>query len=248
MSPEILWYVLAGFLAQLVDGALGMAFGVVASSILLSVGLPPAVVAATSQAAKFFTCGASAASHHAFGNIDGKIFRRLLLPAMLGAIIGAYLLTRFPADQLKPWVAGYLLLMGAIIVGKAFREIAFRRVTTHLMPLGFFGAVLDAMGGGGWGPIVTSNLLARGNPFHLTVGSVNAVEFFVAVSASIVFVLALGVSHWQVVAGLAAGGILAAPLGAWLVKHVPIKPMMVFVGLLVIGLSLRTLLKHFGVL
>src|SRR5262245_54795501 len=121
MSLDLLWYVLAGFLAQLVDGALGMAFGVVGSSLLLSLGLPPAVTSATVHAAECFTTGASAVSHHAFGNIDRKIFRRLLLPGVLGAVIGAYALSELPGDVLKPWVAGYLLLMGAIIIGKAFR-------------------------------------------------------------------------------------------------------------------------------
>ncbi|MEO6263673.1 MAG: sulfite exporter TauE/SafE family protein [Luteimonas sp.] len=248
LHMDFIEYVLIGFLAQLIDGALGMAYGITATSLLLAVGLPPMVASATVHAAECFTTGASAVSHHAFGNIDRALFKRLLLPGVLGAATGAYLLTALPGDLVKPWIAGYLVLMGVVILVKAVREFPPRRVTTHLRPLGFFGAMADALGGGGWGPMVTSTLLARGNEFRITVGSVNAVEFFVTLTASITFILTIGLGHWQVIAGLAVGGVLAAPLGAWLVRHVPIKPMMLFVGLLVIAISSRTLLKHFGVL
>lgn len=246
--PEFLFYVAIGFAAQLIDGALGMAYGVTASSLLLGLGIPPAVTSATVHAAECFTTGTSALSHHAFGNIDKRLFRRLLLPGVIGAAAGAYLLASVPGDVLKPWIAGYLLLMGVVILIKGFRDFPSRQVTSHLAPLGFFGALIDAIGGGGWGPIVASNLLARGNEFRLTVGSVNAVEFFVTLTASIVFLLTIGLGHWGIIVGLAIGGMVAAPLGAWMVKHVRPRPMLCFVGLLVIGLSLRTLLKHFAII
>lgn len=246
LPADILVYIAIGFAAQLVDGALGMAYGVTASSLMLGLGLPPAVTSATVHAAECFTTGASALSHHAFGNIDRRLFKRLLLPGVIGAGVGAYLLASLPGDALKPWVAGYLLVLGGVIMLKAFRDFPPRRVTTHLAPLGFFGALIDAMGGGGWGPIVASNLLVRGNEFRLTVGSVNAVEFFVTLTASVVFLLTLGLSHWVIIVGLAIGGVAAAPLGGWLVKHVRPRPMLMFVGILVISLSVRTLLKHFG--
>jgi uncharacterized protein len=245
LPPDLLLYIAIGFAAQLIDGALGMAYGVTASSLLLGLGLPPALVSATVHAAECFTTGTSAASHHAFGNIDKRLFRRLLLPGMIGAAVGAYLLSSLPGDALKPWIAGYLLLMGAVILIKAFRDFPPRRVTSHIEPLGFFGAMIDALGGGGWGPIVASNLLARGNEFRITVGSVNAVEFFVTLTASLVFLLTLGLSHWGMILGLAIGGVIAAPLGGWLVKRVRPRPMLLFTGLLVIALSLRTLLQHF---
>ena len=171
---EFLLYVAAGFAAQLVDGALGMAYGVTASSLLLGMGVPPAAASATVHAAECFTTGASALSHRTFGNIDRQLFKRLLLPGIVGAALGAYLLTSLPGDALKPWIAGYLMLMGGVIVLKAFREFPPRQVTTHLAPLGFGGALIDAIGGGGWGPIVASNLMARGNAFRMTVGTVNA--------------------------------------------------------------------------
>lgn len=246
LPVEFLSYVGIGFAAQLVDGALGMAYGITASSLLLAFGVPPAHASATVHAAECFTTGASAVSHHAFGNIDRALFRRLLLPGMLGAGIGAWLLAKVDGSALKPWIAGYLLLMGAVIVAKAFREVPSRRITSQLGPLGFVGALIDAIGGGGWGPIVASNLLARGNEFRLTVGSVNAVEFFVTLTASAVFLATLGLTHWQIVVGLALGGVFAAPLGAWLVRRVRPKPMLCAVGLLVMGLAARTLHASFA--
>lgn len=223
-----------------------MAYGVTASSLLLGMGIPPAVSSATVHAAECFTTGTSALSHHAFGNIDRALFRRLLLPGVIGAAVGAYLLAQLPGDALKPWIAAYLLLIGIVIMVKAFRDFPSRQVVSHLTPLGFFGALIDAIGGGGWGPIVASNLLARGNAFRLTVGTVNAVEFFVTLTASLVFLLTLGLGHWSIIVGLALGGVVAAPLGAWMVRRVRPRPALWVVGLLVIVLSLRTLLKHFN--
>ena len=247
--PLDFWHFVAiGFAAQLVDGALGMAYGVTASTLLLGMGVTPAVTSATVHAAECFTTGASAASHHAFGNIDRKLFRRLLLPAVVGAALGAWLLSRVDGDAIKPWVAGYLLLMGTVILAKAVRRVHPRtEAIKHTAPLGFFGALVDAIGGGGWGPIVASNLLARGNALHLTVGTVNAVEFFVTLTASLMFLLSLGLGHWDIVLALALGGVAAAPLGAWLVRRVPKRPLLLLVGVLVIALSLRTLLPFWGV-
>ena len=248
MTPELWLCVATGFIAQVIDGALGMAYGVTASSLLLTFGLPPVVTSATVHAAECFTTGASAISHHAFGNIDRSLFRRLLFPAVLGAIIGAYILTSLSGEALEPYVAVYLLVMGSIIVVKAFREFPPRAVTTHIGPLGFTGALLDTFGGGGWGPVVASTLISRGNHVRTTVGTVNAVEFFVTVAASVTFFLTIGLSNWQMILALAVGGLPAAPIGAWVCKHFPVKRLMVIVGLLVIVLSLRTLLKAFGVI
>lgn len=245
LPPDLILYIVIGFAAQLVDGALGMAYGVTASSLLLGFGVPPAVSSATVHAAECFTTGTSAISHHAFGNIDRKLFRRLLLPGMLGAGVGAYLLTTIDGDLLKPWIAGYLLLMGAMILFKSFRELVPKEVTSHVSSLGFFGALVDAIGGGGWGPIVASNLIARGHELRLTVGSVNAVEFFVTLTASLVFLLTMGTGHLGIVLGLALGGVVAAPLGAWLLRFVKPRLLMPVVGVLVICLSVRTLYHTF---
>ncbi len=248
MPPDFVFYVAAGFVAQLIDGALGMAYGVSASSLLLAFGIPPAVTSATVHAAECFTTGASAVSHHAFGNVDRMLFRRLLLPAVIGAIIGACLLSILDGDALKPWISLYLLVMGGVIIVKSFLRILPRSVTTRLAPLGFFGGLMDAMGGGGWGPIVASNLIARGSSVRMTVGSVNAVEFFVTLAVSITFLFTVGFAHWNIILGLALGGIVAAPFGAWATKRLPHRPFMVLVGLLVILLSLRNLLASLGAL
>lgn len=240
---ENFWlYVLAGFAAQLVDGALGMAYGVTACTLLMGFGVPPATASATVHAAECFTTGASALSHRAFGNFNALLFRKLVVPGVLGAVCGAYLLSRFPGTALRPYIAGYLVVMGAVIVIKAFREFPPKAVTTQLGPLGFVGAFLDAVGGGGWGPIVATTLIARGNDMREAIGSVNAAEFFVTLAASVTFFLALGLGGWPIILGLALGGVMAAPLGAWACKRLPTKPFMVGVGLLVIALSARTLL------
>jgi uncharacterized protein len=244
-TTEFFWYVLAGFAAQLVDGSLGMAYGVTASTLLLGFGVPPAAASATVHAAEVLTTGASAISHHAFGNVNRLLFRRLLLPGIIGAVLGAYILTSIPGDAIKPYIASYLLIMGCVIVLKAFREFLPRTVTTHLVPLGLVGAFFDALGGGGWGPIVATNLIVRGHNIRETVGSVNAVEFFVTLAASITFILSIGLSHWSIILGLAAGGVLAAPIGPWVCKRIPVKPFMIFIGIVVIILSLRTILKSF---
>jgi uncharacterized membrane protein YfcA len=235
---EFYIFMLVGFAAQIIDGALGMAYGVTASSILMSYGLPPATVSATVHAAECFSTGASSISHRAFGNIDRRLFLRLLIPGILGAVLGAYLLSNLDGDLIKPYIAFYLMCVGLIILYKAFRKPKPKAVTTHLMPLGFFGAFIDAIGGGGWGPIVSTNLIVRGNDIRKTIGSVNAVEFFVTMAASITFFMTLGLGYWDVIAGLAIGSMIAAPFGAWICAKVPVKPLMIAVGLLVTGLSL----------
>jgi uncharacterized membrane protein YfcA len=249
LTPEFGLYVAVGFIAQLIDGALGMAYGVSASSLLMAFNVPPAVSSAMVHAAECFTTGTSAISHHAFGNVDKYLFRRLLVPAVIGAIIGAYLLSEI-GDVLKPYVSGYLILMGLVIIAKAFFRVPPKNVTTHLAPLGFFGALVDAMGGGGWGPIVASNLIVRGNEVRIAVGSVNAVEFFVTLAASITFFLSLTLEpkYWTIILGLALGGMIAAPLGAWAAKRIPHKPFMILVGVLVTAVSARNLLKAFAII
>ncbi len=244
---EEFWlYILIGFIAQIVDGALGMAYGLTASSFLIGLGTPPATASATVHAAEVFTTGFSGLSHHYFGNVDKKLFWKLVIPGVVGAGIGAYVLASLPGDKLTPYISAYLLVIGVIILIKAFREFPPVAVTGYLTPLGFIGAFVDAIGGGGWGPVVASTLLARGSHVRMTVGTVNAVEFFVTLTASIVFIITLGLSHWQIIAGLAVGGAIAAPIGAYAVKRIPLRPMLFFVGLLVIGLSIRTLMRSFA--
>jgi uncharacterized membrane protein YfcA len=235
-------YVIVGFCAQLVDGTLGMAYGLSATSLLLSFGVPPAPASATVHAAEVFTTGASAISHRYFGNIDKALFKRLVLPGIVGAVLGAYLLSSLPGDTIRPLVSVYLALMGVIIIVKAFRTFPPRELTRHVSPLGFIGAFVDAIGGGGWGPIVASTLIARGGDARQVVGTVNAAEFFVTLAASITFLFALQHEYWRIVLGLAVGGVVAAPLAGYLCKRAPIRPLMILVGLVIIGLSLRAFL------
>ncbi len=242
MTNHLLLMLIAiGFAAQLVDGALGMAYGLVASTLLLSFGVSPLMVGATVHAAECFTTGASAVSHHAFGNIDRGVFKRLLLPGMLGAGTGAFLLSQIDGAKLAPWVSGYLFLLGGYILTKALLKAPVLIRRGNLSALGFFGGAADGVGGGGWGPIVTSNLLMRGHEFRFAVGSVNAVEFFISVSASSVFLFTVGFSHLGYVAGLAGGGLLAAPIGAWFVRRANARALMFGVGALVMLLSARTI-------
>lgn len=243
MTGEFWTLLLIGFAAQMVDGALGMAYGLTASSFMLASGLPPLQVSATVHLAECVTTGVSAISHQRFGNVDKELFKKLVVPGVLGALAGACLLTTFPGEKLKPLVAAYILVMGLIVFAKAFTQIPPGRVSKRVRSLGFFGAMADAVGGGGWGPIVASTLLARGNEVRFTVGTVNAVEFFVTLASSAVFMFTVGLGLWKLVVPLALGGLLAAPLAAYFCKKLPHRPMLAFVGLLISGIALRTLLK-----
>ena len=242
MWEEILLYVLVGFLAQLVDGALGMAYGVMASSVLLSTGVPPAVTSASVHTAEVFTTGTSGLAHWWHGNVDRRLVLRLVLPGMIGGAIGAYILTSIPGELIRPWVSAYLLLLGLIIVWKALRHRG-----THsdppkgVGPLGFFGGALDAMGGGGWGPLVTSTLIGYGATPRSVIGSVNATEFFVTLTISATFVATIGITLWPIVVGLVIGGVLAAPFAALAVRHMPARALMLIVATVVILLSGRTI-------
>ena len=173
----------------------------------------------------------------------------LALGGVVGGVAGTYLLTSVDGEKIKPFVVAWLGLMGLVILYRAWKGARPKPFSWKSpAPLGLVGGFFDAVGGGGWGPIVASTLLARGSEFRITVGSVNAVEFFVTLTASLTFILTIGLGYWPVIIGLALGGVVAAPFGAWLVKRVPVKPMMVLVGLLIIGLSLRTLGLHFGLI
>lgn len=240
------FYVLVGLGAQLVDGTLGMAYGVTSTSFLLSLGVPPAVSSTSVHVAEMFTTGASAISHFKFGNINKKLFRNLLIPGVLGSITGAYLLADFiDGNVIKPYISIYMIILGIIIIRKALQKNIVKQRTKRLGLLAVFGGFMDSIGGGGWGPIVTSSLLGRGRDPRYTIGSVNAAEFAVSFASGITFLLFEGVNSWQVVLGLIVGGTVASPLGAIFVNKVKRKPIMILVGTLVIIISLRTIIKSF---
>ncbi len=241
MEHELVRFIVVGFFAQLVDGAMGMAYGLTSTTFLLGLGITPAIASASVHAAEVFTTGASGIAHLRMGNVDRALLGRLLLPGVVGGILGAYVLTAVPSSAMKPVVAVYMLIMGAVIIWKAFVDVQRAQVRTKLLPLGLAGGFLDAIGGGGWGPIVTSTLVARGNHPRLTIGSVNATEFFVTASQAATFVAVLGLVHSEVIIGLIMGGLLAAPVGARLCQKLPAKLLMVLVGGVIIALSLRTI-------
>ncbi len=216
-----------------------MGYGISSTTFLIGIGIPPAAASASVHTAEIFSSGASGYSHWRLGNVDRKLFTKLLVPGIIGGIIGAYILTSVPGEAIKPFIAIYLLIMGVIIIRKAFTKIHIREVKTKLAPLGFFGGSLDALGGGGWGPIVTTTLLARGNNPRFTVGSINLVEFFVTIAESITFILTIGLVHWKIIIGLIIGGVTAAPVAALLCKKLPTRALMISVGILIVFLSLR---------
>lgn len=238
---ELALYVVAGLIAQLIDGILGMAYGVSATSLLLSFGVPPAVASASVHTAEVVTSGFSGFSHWRAGNVIGSYVRKLLVPGVIGGVTGAYILTELPADAIKPIIAAYLMVMGVIILAKAWKRSVHVGSEKHLFPLGLFGGFFDAIGGGGWGPIVVGTLLARGNEPRTTIGSVNLAEFFVTFATSVTFIVTLGVSNWLPIAGLAIGGAIAAPVAARFTGRIPARPLMIAVGVLVILLSIRTI-------
>ena len=234
-------YIIVGFIAQMIDGALGMAYGVTSTTFLLSLGIPPVAASASVHTAEIFASGASGLAHLRFGNVDKKLFRKLLIPGIIGGILGAYILTTVPGKTIKPFIAFYLLIMGLIILGKAFKKIEEKEVETKLLPLGICGGFFDAVGGGGWGPIVTSTLVARGHNPRFSIGSVNLAEFFVTVAEVATFLTIIGLVHWQIIVGLIIGGVLAAPLAAYVCKRLPPRALMIMVGLLIMVLSIRTI-------
>lgn len=241
-DSQFLIYVLAGFVAQMIDGALGMAYGVSSTTFLMSFGVSPAVASASVHVAEVFTTATSGISHWRFGNVNRALFKKLAIPGALGAGIGAYALTSFDGNLIKPYIAGYLIIMGVIIIAKATKKMVQFTEPKRVTLLALFGGFADASGGGGWGPIVTSTLIGRGNNPKLTIGTVNAVEFFIALTASGIFTLFIGINTWDVIFGLIVGGMIAAPLGAYVTHKINLNRAMILVGLFIILLSARTII------
>ena len=240
------WMVLAGFLAQLVDGALGMGYGVTSATILNSAGISPAAISGSIHTAEMFASGASGYSHYRFGNVNKKLFKALLIPGVIGAILGAILLTRLGAthlDYLRPIMAGYTLLLGLRIIINAFRKQQAQKKFKRYGVLAGVGGFLDSFGGGGWGPIVTTTLITKGRSPRFVIGSVSLTEFFVTLASAFTFFTLLGVTHWQVILALVIGGLVAAPIAAKLTGKLPRKTSFILLGTLVIFWSIRILVK-----
>jgi uncharacterized protein len=242
MPDEFYWFIAVGFAAQLIDGAIGMAYGVTSTSVLLAMGVPPANASAAVHVAKTFTGAASGAAHWRLGNVDRKLLLRLSLAGMAGGIAGALLLTGIPADLVKPFISAYLLTLGLLILYKAFGAPPKTGVPPRaIIPLGLFGGWADAMGGGGWGPIVTTTLVNQGVTPRYAVGTVNLAEFFVSLTVATTFLVTIGVGLWPIILGLIVGGVLAAPIAASATRYLPAKWIFAAVGVVIVIISARTI-------
>lgn len=237
-------YAAVGFAAQMIDGLLGMAYGVSATTFLLSAGVSPVSASAAVHLSEVFTTGAAGISHIKFGNVNKKLFYALMLPGSLGAATGAYILTNIDGDIIKPFIAAYLLIMGIVIIRKAIIQKNKKRIASGKIPyLAAFGGFVDAIGGGGWGPVVNSNLIGGGRTPRYSIGTVSMAEFFITFASTSVFSFSIGLTHWRVIVGLIIGGVIAAPIAAYFAGKIKAKPLMIAVGILLIFLSLRTLVK-----
>lgn len=245
LGQEAFWLAVGvGLFAQVIDGALGMAYGITATTFLLSTGVPPAAASASVHMAEIFTTGFSGLSHWRFGNIDKALFKRLLIPGIIGVVAGAYVITSIDGDAIKPWISAYLIGMGLYVLSKAFRKIRRRKEPPrHLAALAVTGGFVDSVGGGGWGPVVTSTLIGTGHDPRTTIGSVNAAEFFLSIAGGISFAFLIGFTYWEVIAGLVVGGLFAAPFAAWLCRQLPARTLLILVGVLITVISSFNLWK-----
>jgi uncharacterized protein len=241
LHDRMFWLAAAvGFVAQVVDGALGMAYGVTSSSFLLAVGATPLMASGATHLAEVFTTGISGVSHLQLGNVNRKLFLSLVIPAIIGGLVGTYVLSSVDGKLIKPWISAYLLLMGLYVLSKAFRRIILVHTDVspaRVAPLALVGSFMDTTGGGGWGPIVTTSLVGAGHDPRTTIGSVNFAEFFLTITASAAFFHILDSSVWLTVGGLVVGGMFAAPFAAYITRHIKTRFLLILVGTLISGIS-----------
>lgn len=256
MPVEFWIFAIVGAAAQLIDGALGMGYGVVSTTVLLSLGVPPANASASVHAAKMFTGAASAVSHAFYKNIEPKLLVALSIGGVVGGVLGAYVLTNVDGDKIKPFVVAWLAIMGLLILWRAWKQVRPKVMPkTKPVALGLVGGFFDAVGGGGWGPVVTSTLLGSGADPRHAIGTTNTAEFFVAAAVSAAFLTALMTGNWEAaglkdhawsVAGLVAGGIVTAPIAGWTTKVLPLRLLTWAVGVLVTVLAIWQAVQLFS--
>lgn len=238
----ILPFIAVGFAAQVIDGALGMAFGVINNTLLVALGVAPAQASAMVHAVETFTTAASGVSHVAHRNVNWKLFRRLVIPGMIGGALGAYVLSNIDAKAARPFVMAYLASIGLYLLYRAWKGRVEPREPRIIEPLGLVGGFLDAAGGGGWGPVVTSNLLVQGASPRETIGTVNTSEFFLTATISATFIATMGFAAFTIqTLGILIGGLVAAPVGGLLAKRVPARTLMTLVGALLTVTSCYTI-------
>lgn len=248
VTGDAFWKAVAvGLLAQTVDGALGMAYGITSTTFLLVTGASPAVASASVHIAEVFTTGISGISHVKLGNVNKNLFLRLLIPGMIGAITGAVVVSQVDGSVLKPYIAAYLFLMGLYIISKVFKKIRTRKEEPkHVAKLGLLGGFVDAVGGGGWGPVVTTTLVGTGQDPRTTIGSVNLAEFFLTFTSAMVFALLVEEGPWPTVAGLVVGGLFAAPFAAVLTRRLSTRSLLMLVGAVISTVSVYNLYRALG--
>jgi uncharacterized membrane protein YfcA len=239
LYSDAFWLAVAvGLIAQTVDGALGMAYGITSTTFLLATGSSPAVATASVHIAEVFTTGVSGVSHIKLGNVNRHLFLRLLVPGIAGAALGAWLVTQVDGNAIKPFVSAYLLCMGVYVLSKAFRAVQRSgQPPRHVAKLGLLGGFVDASGGGGWGPVVTTTLVGTGQDPRTTIGSVNLAEFFLTFVSAGLFTWLVDGTPWATVAGLVVGGLFAAPFAALLTRHLQTRLLLVLVGLVIVTVS-----------
>ena len=252
LDPDFSLYIFGGFIAQMIDGAFGMAYGVTVTTFLLSLGIPaitPAVASATMHASEIFTTGTSSLVYMRYKNINRKLFRALVIPSALGAVAGAAAISFVSKEYItvvKPFVALYTLILGALIIIRTIRVSNHKaKKIKKIIPVAAAGGFLDSVGGGGWGPIVTTSLIAGGRNLRYAIGSSHLAKFFVAIVSTITFFSIIGVDHWQIIFGIVLGGMIAAPMSIYFSNKIPVKKGLIFVGALVIIVSLRIIIKAF---
>lgn len=242
------WMLLAGFCAEIVAGSMGMGYGVICTTILLIMNVPPPVISASIHSAESFTSAAGSLSHWQLGNINKKLVKALAIPAVIGAVIGAISLTyvgEHYAKMTKPVIAAYAMYLGFRILRNAYKNKNGNGIKkkTNIPVLGLFGGFIDSFGGGGWGPLVTGTFIKNGRTPRYVIGSSTTAKFILTVASAITFAFTVGIQHWNIVAGLLIGGIITAPFSAMLTSRLPVRKMFIAVGIVVIIMSLITIYR-----
>ena len=236
------WMLLAGFCAEMVAGSMGMGYGVMCTTVLLILNVPPPVISASIHSAESFTSAAGSISHWQLGNVNKKLVKALAIPAVIGAVIGAFALTyvgEHYAKMTKPFIALYTMYLGFRILQNAFKKKNGnqKRAKTNIPALGLTGGFIDSFGGGGWGPLVTGTFIKNGHTPRYVIGSSTVAKFILTVASAITFFFTVGIQHWNIVAGLLIGGIVTAPFSAMLTAKLPVRKMFIVVGIVVIIMS-----------
>jgi uncharacterized membrane protein YfcA len=244
------WMLSVGFAAEIVAGSMGMGYGVICTTILLILNVSPPVISASIHSAESFTSAAGSVSHWQLGNINKKLAGSLAIPAVIGAVMGALLLSyvgeRY-VKMTKPFIAIYTLYLGIRILQNAFKKKdgSGQKKRVNITGLGLVGGFIDSFGGGGWGPLVTGTFIKNGHTPRYVIGSSTFAKCILTVASAITFIFTIGIQHWNIVAGLLIGGIVTAPFSAMLTAKLPIKKMFVAVGIVVIFCSFITLYRSF---